>query len=114
MTDKQPIDQRQHARYPVCFPVAYDGEGGGGQGQAADLSILGCAVVSDAAVEPKTYVKLHLSMPDGESPLEIELAVVRWCHGGVFGVEFIAFGEVQKTRLKRFLSSVAAPSLLQS
>jgi PilZ domain len=111
MTDNQAMDQRQHERYPVCFPLVYDGEGITGQGQAADLSILGCAVVSDAAVEPKSYIKLHLSMPDGESPLEIELAVVRWCNGGVFGVEFIAFGEVQKTRLKRFLCSVAAPGL---
>jgi PilZ domain len=111
MLDELVKDQRQHERYPVCFPVAYDGDGVTGQGQAADLSILGCAVVSEAAVEPKTYVKLQLSLPDGETALEVELAVVRWCNGGVFGVEFISFGEMQKTRLKRFLSSVAAPGL---
>lgn len=111
MLDEQEKDQRQHERYPLCFPVAYDGEGVMGQGQAADLSILGCAVVCDAPVPAKSYITLQLSLPDGETRLDIDLAVVRWSHGEIFGVEFIAFGEVQKTRLKRFLSSVVAQSL---
>lgn len=77
MLDEQEKDQRQHERYPLCFPVAYDGEGVMGQGQAADLSILGCAVVCDAPVPAKSYITLQLSLPDGETPLDIDLAVVR-------------------------------------
>jgi len=96
MASDEPRDSRRCERLPVSFPVLYSGEDGTGQGQAADLSMLGCAVRSDAAVEPKTYLKLQLSMPDGDASLDIELAVVRWSHGGIFGVEFIAFGEVQK------------------
>lgn len=110
MTDDQDRDRRQQERLPVSFAVQYIGEITG-SGQAADLSTLGCAVVTDTAVPVKSYVKLQLSLPDGERPLEIDLAVVRWSHGKNFGVEFIAFGEVQKTRLKRFLISVAAAGL---
>jgi len=105
-------NRRQHDRHPVSFPVAYTGEFTG-QGQAADLSVLGCAIVSDIEVPVKTYCKLQLSLPDGDKPLEIQLAVVQWRHGRIFGLEFIAFGEVQKTRLKRFLNSLAAPILSQ-
>lgn len=72
-----------------------------------DLSVLGCAVIANQAVEPKTYLKFALSLPDGESPMEIDLAVVRWSHDRKFGVEFIIFGEVQKKRLLRFLNDMA-------
>ena len=80
-----------------------------GFGQAANLWMSGCAVRSDLPVPVKTYVKLHLSLPDGAKPVEIELAVVRWSHGGIFGVEFTVFGEAQKKRLQRFLASLIAP-----
>lgn len=56
-------------------------------------------------------MNLTLVLPDGDSPLEIQLAVVRWSHGRLFGVEFIAFGEAQRSRLRRFLTSQELSSL---
>jgi hypothetical protein len=97
MADEREKDRRQHERHPVSFRVDYTGEATG-SGQAADLSPLGCAVVADTAVSVKTYVKVELALSDGAKPLEIELAVGRWSHGNNFGIEFIAFGEVQKNQ----------------
>ena len=110
MADEHGQDRRQHARHPVSFPVDYIG-GVIGCGQAADLSPLGCAIASDTPVPVQTYLKIQLSLPGGATPLEIELAVVRWSYGSLFGVEFIAFGELQKARLRRFLASAAGLSI---
>jgi PilZ domain len=110
MAAEQEGNRRRQERYPVSFPVDYLG-GALGFGQATDLSISGCAVRSDVRVPIKTYLKMQLSLPDGSKPVEIELTVVRWSHGGIFGVEFIAFGQAQKSRLKQFLKSVAEPGL---
>lgn len=80
-----------------------------GFGQATDLSISGCAVRSNVSVPIKTYLKMQRSLPDGTKAIEIDLTVVRWSHGGSFGVEFTVFGEAQKKRLQRFLASLIAP-----
>jgi PilZ domain len=109
MAEEQATNRRQHERHAVSFPVDFLG-GAIGSGQASDLSVLGCAVGSELPVPLKAYLKLQLDLPDGDSPLEIELAVVRWSFGGSFGVEFIAFGEAQKSRLKRFLIQIATQS----
>jgi PilZ domain len=100
MADEQEGNRRRQERYPVSFPVDYLG-GAMGFGHATDLSISGCAVRSDVRVPIKTYLKMQLSLPDGSNPVEIELTVVRWSHGGIFGVEFIAFGQAQKSFIGR-------------
>jgi hypothetical protein len=76
------------------------------EGQAKDLSTLGCAIEADEPPPPQTYLQLELSLPDGEVPLEVQLAAVRWSHQRLFGVEFIAFGEVQRIRLRKYLDSL--------
>jgi hypothetical protein len=95
VADEQTIQRRQHDRYAVTFPVSFSGKAAG-RGQAMDLSVLGCAIDADQSVATQVYLKLELSLPDGDTPLEIELAVVRWSHGQQLGMEFIAFGEAQK------------------
>ncbi|MDH4097893.1 MAG: PilZ domain-containing protein [Nitrospira sp.] len=112
VTDESTIQRRQHDRYTVSFPVSFSGEAAG-HGQAMDLSVLGCAIDADQAAGAKTYLKLTLSLPDGEEPLEIDLAVVRWSHERKFGLEFIAFGETQKKRLMRFLNRTAETLVAQ-
>ena len=106
MPDESAIQRRLHDRYAVAFPVNFSEEAAG-HGQTMDLSVLGCAVDAGEAVGDKTYLKMELSLPDGESPLKIDLAAVRWSHEQKFGTKFIAFGEAQKKRLMRFLSRTA-------
>lgn len=92
--------RRKEARYSTSFPVHVFGDATLIEGQAKDLSTLGCAIEAGETPAAQSYLRLELSIPDGESPLEIQLAAVRWCHDRSFGVEFIAFGEAQRTRLE--------------
>lgn len=98
--------RRKEARYETSFPVQVFGDATIIEGQAKDLSTLGCAIEAGEVPPPQSYVRLELSIPDGEPPLEIQLAAVRWSHEPHFGVEFIAFGDVQRTRLRRYLASL--------
>ncbi len=103
--------RRKELRYCTSFPVRVVNEGTDTvEGVAKDLSSLGCSVEAETPPMSQSYVKLTLVLPDGDSPLEIQLAVVRWSHDRLFGVEFIAFGEAQKTRLKRYLASCVPTS----
>lgn len=107
MADQENGSRRKEARYATSFPVRAVGDITV-EGQAKDLSTLGCAIETDAPPPPQSYLQLELSLPDGESSLEIQLSVVRWSHGRLFGVEFIAFGEVQRTRLRKYFASLDA------
>lgn len=103
--------RRKEPRFCTSFPVRVVNEGAATvEGAAKDLSSLGCSVEAETPPPPQSYVNLTLVLPDGDAPLEIQLAVVRWSHDRLFGVEFIAFGEAQKTRLKRYLASCSPTS----
>ena len=108
LDDQHGGSRRKEARYTTFFPVHVFGDATIIEGQAKDLSTLGCAIEAGEVPSPQSYVRLELSIPDGEPPLEIQLAAVRWSHERLFGVEFIAFGDVQRTRLRRYFASLDA------
>lgn len=108
MNDHCGVSRRKEARYVTSFPVQAFGDATLIEGQAKDLSTLGCAIEAGELPPHQSYMRLELSIPDGEPPLEIQLAAVRWSHDRFFGVEFIAFGEVQRTRLRRYFASLDA------
>ena len=108
LDEQQGGSRRKEARYATSFPVHVFGDATIIEGQAKDLSTLGCAIEAGELPPPQSYVRLELSIPDGEPPLEIQLAAVRWSHERFFGVEFIAFGDVQRTRLRRYFASLDA------
>lgn len=111
LTDQQSATRRKEARYATSFPVQAFGDARVIEGQAKDLSTLGCAIDADELPAQQSYLRLELSLPDGEPPLEIQLAAVRWSHDRLFGVEFIAFGEVQRTRLRKYFASLDASAI---
>lgn len=100
--------RRKEARYATSFPIQAFGDATIIEGQAKDLSTLGCAIESGELPPLQSYLRLELALPDGEPPLEIQLAAVRWSHERFFGVEFIAFGDAQRTRLRRYFASLDA------
>jgi len=100
------VCRRKEPRYSTSFSVRVVNDGAVMvEGTAKDLSSLGCSIEVQLPFTPQSYVTLELMLPDGDLPLNIHLAVVRWRHDCSFGVEFIAFDESQKTRLKRYLTS---------
>ncbi len=111
MSDQYSASRRKEARYATSFPVKVIGDATI-EGQAKDLSTLGCAIEADEVPPPRSYLRVELWIPDGNSPLEIQLAAVRWSHERLFGLEFIAFGEAQRTRLRRYFASLEASATI--
>ena len=80
------------------------------EGKAVDISMLGSSIASDTTVKKGTYQNLRFHLPQDKVPMKVELAVVRWAHGGKFGVEFIRMYEQEQERLKRLLKTLEMAS----
>jgi hypothetical protein len=101
------MDSRKHPRFPVRFRSSFSSINlVSGTGILGDLSICGCRVASGTAVQPGTEVELRLEMPNKETPIVINRAVVRWCRDGEFGLEFVGIAEHEWTRLQRLVAEV--------
>ncbi len=68
-----------------------------------NISKLGCAVQSDQQVEEGAHLNLFLRLPVGAVLMKIELAVVRWVRGGLFGVEFVRIHPTEQERLHELI-----------
>src|SRR5690242_3513302 len=98
---------RQHTRFPVTFSgtLAY-------QyhlhliTKSLDLSRKGCRLESPIEAFAGMEVNLFLSLPEGESPILIEHAVVRWCRPFELGIEFQSISSVDRQRLERTIQKL--------
>ncbi len=105
------MEARQHKRVAV-FPVQYFltytylGEAVVGKGKLSNLSPGGCNIEGDRIIITGAVVKLHISLPDHDAPVEIEQATVRWALGRKFGVEFIRMQPEMREELDRFVSTL--------
>ena len=97
------LDLRRSPRFESRGSVTFEGEGHAGSGKIFNVSSWGCGVESIAEVIPGIYVGVSLSLPDQPSPVEIELAAVRWSARRRFGVEFLSVSQPSRTRLEQFL-----------
>jgi hypothetical protein len=100
------MDFRQHRRYEVNIPVAYSGDEIGGKGAATNLSVGGCAVLGDCGVRVGSFVELVLHLPRPHTDLAVPLAVVRYCVGTKFGLDFLQMPAQLETRLRKYLKSL--------
>ncbi len=100
------MDKRKQLRVSAQFPIAIVGGALNGPepGTGINLSMGGCAVGSNLSVPKGTCLSLHLRLVAHESPVEVELATVRWSMGRVLGVEFLRVGPESRARLQQFLN----------
>lgn len=117
------MKMRYSERISTDFPVIFSGDSFVGEGTIHNVSVPGCEIVSNRAVEPGTYLEMKVLMPDNGPTLSIPLAKIRWRKGRRFGVEFIRMPGVDQVRLGRLIkrrhgSKVAArlqqPRMLHS
>jgi hypothetical protein len=94
---------RYSERVITDFPVIFSGDSFVGEGTVRNVSVPGCAIVSNRAVEPGTYLEMKVLMPDSGPSLCVELAKIRWRRGRRFGVEFIRMPGVDQVRLGRLI-----------
>jgi hypothetical protein len=53
-----------------------------------------------------SFVELTLHLPLPSADLSLPLAVVRYCVGTKFGLDFLQMGPDQEARLRRYLKSL--------
>ncbi len=60
---------------------------------------------SDVPVQGGDFLEVELSLPNDNSPVSIELAVVRWTQEGEFGLDFLRINPDEQARLRRFVKT---------
>ena len=71
-------------------------------GTVLNLSAQGCAITSKDLPSVSTYVSLGIDLSNGEEPVKIELAGVRWVLQPRYGLEFIRVRPDMLMKLKAF------------
>ena len=94
---------RYSERVQTKFPVIFAGDSFVGEGTVNNVSVPGCAIVSDRTVEPGAYLEMKVLLPDNAPSLSVELAKIRWRKGRRFGVEFIRMPGADQVRLGRLI-----------
>ena len=100
------MERRSTARFPVQFTLDLLGQHTAGVFTAANLSTEGCMVGSELIVHQRRPLELRLHLPDDDSPVKVNLAVVQWSKGQKFGLEFVRMQHEEQTRLRRFVSTL--------
>ena len=84
---------RCSSRKYVRYPASVQTDNGAGEGTLFDLSPTGCRMQSNVALTPGSYLALHIEAPETESPLAIEVSIVRWHKDNQFGIEFLRYAQ---------------------
>ena len=101
------MEHRQHPRFPVQFRSSFSSANiVSGAGNLTDLSIRGCCVSSPTAVKPGTTLQLRVDVSDDEPPIQVTQAVVRWCRGRSFGLEFASLTPDEWARLQHVVKEL--------
>jgi PilZ domain len=101
------MEQRKNLRFPVKFRSSFSSIGlVGGEGSVVDLSIRGCRIESSIDVHPGASLDVLIQAIEGESPIHIQAAIVRWIRGGEFGLEFEVIIPTEWAHLKEFVKQL--------
>lgn len=101
------MEQRKNPRFAVRFRSSFTSLNiVGGDGHIIDLSLRGCRVDSQTAVRPGTSLELRIHTSEGEPPLNIYEAVVRWSRAQQFGLEFVTLAPEEWARLQHTVTQL--------
>lgn len=95
---------RKHVRYSASVQT----DNGAAEGTLFDLSATGCRIHSTAALAPGSYLALHFEVSQTESPLAVEVSVVRWRKDTQFGIEFLRYAEGVRERISDLIEGRGA------
>ena len=98
-----PEDRREYERLAMNLPMSFVGKNIEGTGIVSDISINGCAFVTEVQLTEKSVVRLALRISDELQPVDIEAAVVRHVRQGHVGIEFLRVQEEERQRLQLFI-----------
>lgn len=96
-------DRREYERLAMNLPISFVGKNIEGAGIVSDISINGCAFVTEVQLTEKSIVRLALQISDELQPVDIEAAVVRHVRQGHVGIEFLRVQPAERQRLQLFI-----------
>jgi hypothetical protein len=99
------MQQRQHDRFKVEFPIVFSGDHAG-TGTVYNLGIGGCKIISASVVSTGDVLNLRLSLPTITPPVIVHAATVRWITESEFGVDFLGMQESERDRLALFIDTL--------
>ncbi len=102
---------RCNPRIYVRYPASVQTDNGAGQGILFDLSATGCRMQSNVPLTPGSYLALHIETPDTESPLAVEVSVVRWTKDNQFGIEFLRYALGNRERVSDLVEGRETPAI---
>ena len=97
------MHERKHVRFAVQRPVTFHGDTLSGKGTILNISREGCAITSETVAGIESYLQLNMQLVEGEEPIQVNLAAIRWSSAPKFGVEFIKMPPEAGIRLQQFV-----------
>lgn len=96
-------------RMYVRYPASVQTDNGAGEGTLFNLSATGCRMQSNVALTPGSYLALHIEASETESPLAVEVSIVRWHKDNQFGIEFLRYAQGVRERVTDLVEGREAP-----
>ncbi|MBS0183867.1 MAG: PilZ domain-containing protein [Nitrospira sp.] len=93
----------------VRYPASVQTDNGAGEGTLFNLSATGCRMQSNVALTPGSYLALHIEASETESPLAVEVSIVRWHKDNQFGIEFLRYAQGVRERVTDLVEGREAP-----
>jgi hypothetical protein len=101
---------RCSSRKYVRYPASVQTDNGAGEGTLFDLSPTGCRMQSNIALTPGSYLALHVEAPETQSPLAVEVSIVRWHKDNQFGIEFLRYAQGVREHFIDLVEGCRAPA----
>jgi len=95
--------ERLHVRFPASFQSAYLDQTITGDGTVTTLSIRGCSLISQQPVSKGTFVRIKIHYAEQDTPIDVDVAVVRSSTSRELGIEFLSLQPNEEDRLRRLL-----------
>ena len=99
------VNHRYSVRRKANCKVTLSCEGRVAEGEIVNLSIPGCQLETSLPLKSGHTVQLWVHI-ENQSPLRVDLGIVRWSEGAQAGIEFIRMTEEDQTRLRRLAGYV--------
>ncbi len=104
------IDRRENERLPCNIAVGFSLDNERWEGLVTDIAMGGCALKTDVRVPLGSRLTLKLQLFSSESPVTIEVAMVRSLRPNSMGLQFMRIKPTEKDRLSRFVARMVGVS----
>jgi c-di-GMP-binding flagellar brake protein YcgR len=106
------VESRKSPRFAVQLPLLFSETERAVEGTILNISREGCMVTVEQTAAPPAYVQLDMQLWEGQEPVHIDLAAVRWSSDNRVGLEFIKLTPEQRDRLSSFTGMLERTSSL--